>query len=111
MVGVRTGKIAVSFAVFNILMLVSRTAVTFQVPVLTKFVEHSSGTSDLLSIFNLIIIISGVATVFGAFLIISGVILAFLKGEPRNVATLIISGCGLLGVGYLAEKINPGGGE
>jgi hypothetical protein len=49
--------------------------------------------------------------VLGAFLIISGVILAFLKGEPRNVATLIISGCGLLGVGYLAEKINPGGGE
>lgn len=68
-VGVTTGKIAVSFAVFNILALVSRTAVTFQVPILTKYVENNPSSGDLLNIFNLIIIISGVATIFGAFLL------------------------------------------
>lgn len=69
LVGVRTGKIAVSFALFNILMLVSRVAVTFQVPILTKYVEGNPEAGSLLTIFNLIIIISGVATIFGALLI------------------------------------------
>lgn len=69
LVGVRTGKIAVSFALFNVLMLVSRLAVTFQVPILTKYVERDPGAGNLLTIFNLIIVISGVATIFGAFLI------------------------------------------
>lgn len=69
LVGVRTGKIAISFAVFNILMLVSRTAVTFQEPLLTKFVENNSSTNDLIRIFNIIIIVSGIATVVGALLI------------------------------------------
>lgn len=69
LVGVRTGKVAISFAVFNLLTLVSRVAVTFQVPLLTKFVENSSNSSELVKLFNLIIIISGLATIVGAFLI------------------------------------------
>jgi len=38
--GVRTGRIALSFSLFNILVLVSRTANTFQAPLLAKRVEH-----------------------------------------------------------------------
>jgi|GEM_PF-3874846 len=49
MVGVRTGKIAVSFAVFNILALVSRIAVTFQVPILTKYVDHHTWGKQLIT--------------------------------------------------------------
>jgi len=39
--GVRTGRIAVSFALFNILALVSRTSNTFQAPLLAKHVEQN----------------------------------------------------------------------
>lgn len=69
LVGVRTGKIAVTFALFNTLMLVSRLAVTFQAPILTKYVESNPGSSDVLTYFNLIIIVSGIATIIGAILI------------------------------------------
>lgn len=39
--GVRTGRIAVSFAIFNILVLVSRTSNTFQGPLLAKHIEQN----------------------------------------------------------------------
>ena len=39
--GIRTGRIAVSFALFNILVLVSRTSNTFQGPLLAKHVENN----------------------------------------------------------------------
>lgn len=68
LVGVRTGKIAASAAVFNILMLVSRVAVGLQGPLLTKFVESNPSSRDLINIFNIIIIVSGAATIAGAFL-------------------------------------------
>ena len=68
LVGVRTGKIAISYALFNILMLVSRVALTFQAPLLTKYVEGNP-TESLRSIFYWIILASGVATIIGAFLI------------------------------------------
>src|SRR5215475_13695815 len=41
--GVRTGRIALSFSLFNLLVLVSRTANTFQAPLLAKRVEHQLG--------------------------------------------------------------------
>lgn len=69
LVGVRTGKIAISFTVFNILSLISRIAVTFQDPLLTNYVEKNTYSVGLLHIFNLIILISGIASLFGAFLI------------------------------------------
>ncbi len=67
-VGVRTGKIAVSFALFNVLVLISRTANTIQVPMLTKFVEDSISDSVLLA-FYMIILAAFAATVVGATLI------------------------------------------
>src|SRR4051812_39163906 len=39
--GVRTGRIAVSFALFNILVLVSRTSNSFQGPFLAKRIERN----------------------------------------------------------------------
>lgn len=39
--GVRTGRVAVSLALFNVLVLVSRTSNTFQAPLLAKHVENN----------------------------------------------------------------------
>lgn len=67
-VGVRTGKIAVSFALFNILVLVARFASTIQSPILTKYVETNEGTNIVYS-FYMILISAGFATIIGAFCI------------------------------------------
>lgn len=109
MVGVRTGKIAVSFAVFNILTLVSRMAVTFQVPLLTKYVEHNSGSNDLLHIFNIIILVSGVATIAGAFLIPTFQRI-FYKGVlhfsvDRSIPKLVIHSFSKAGINYIKDCV------
>ena len=54
-VGIRTGRIAVSFALFNILVLVSRTANGFQAPLLASTIEKNinSGAGSNLSISGL----------------------------------------------------------
>jgi drug/metabolite transporter (DMT)-like permease len=43
--------------------------------------------------------------VYSGLLIISGVVLAFLKGDSGNVQTLVFGGCALLGAGAFAERI------
>jgi hypothetical protein len=70
-VGIRTGRIAVSFALFNILVLISRTAYGFQAPLLAKIIENNinSGSGENLFEFRLIIISCSVATIIGGFLI------------------------------------------
>lgn len=68
-VGVRTGKIAISSALFNALALISRTSNVFQLPILTKHVEQSVKSNNLLYEFNFILLIIFFATVIGAFLI------------------------------------------
>ncbi|MGG7144862.1 lipid II flippase Amj family protein [Clostridium nigeriense] len=109
LVGVRTGKIAVTFAVFNVLMLVSRTAVTFQSPLLTKFVESNSSSNDLIRIFNLIIVISGIASVVGAFLIptfqkmFSKAVNHF--SIERSIPKLILHSFSKTGVKYIRNSI------
>src|SRR5471032_2453852 len=70
--GVRTGRIAVSFALFNILVLVSRTSNSFQGPFLAKRIERniSNGvTQGLLTDFRWILLSATVATFVGALLI------------------------------------------
>lgn len=109
LVGVRTGKIAVTYSVFNILSLISRIAVTFQIPILTKYVEHNSDAGNLLGIFNLIIIISGIATVVGAFLIPTFQRI-FYKGVLRfsidkSIPKLIIHSFSKTGINYMKECI------
>jgi hypothetical protein len=70
-VGVRTGRIAVSFALFNILVLVSRTANGFQAPLLAKTIEDDIklGIPGNEGPFRLIILSCTLATITGAFLI------------------------------------------
>ena len=70
--GTRTRKIALSFALFNILALASRTAHSFQVPLLAKHVEQNilRGTlSNTESDFRWLLLAATLATVLGALLI------------------------------------------
>ncbi|MEI6576529.1 MAG: lipid II flippase Amj family protein [Bacteroidota bacterium] len=70
-VGIRTGRIAVSFALFNILVLISRTAYGFQAPLLAKTIENNirSGAGENNFEFRLIIFSCTIATIVGGFLI------------------------------------------
>ena len=70
--GVRTRRIAVSFALFSILVLVSRTSNSFLGPFLAKRVESNlAGTmmTNLLSDFRWLLVSASLATVAGALLI------------------------------------------
>ena len=70
--GVRTRRIAVSFALFNILVLVSRTANSFQSPFLAKRIEdhlHQAAQHSLLGDFRWLLFSATLATVAGGVLI------------------------------------------
>jgi len=69
--GVRTRRIAVSFALFNVLVLVSRTSNSFQGPFLAKRIEQGLGSAGgaLLADFRWLLLSASAATVVGAFLI------------------------------------------
>src|SRR6185312_9914042 len=70
--GVRTRRIAVSFALFSILILVSRTSNSFLGPFLAKRVESNLSASKaayLLMDFRWLLIAASVATITGAILI------------------------------------------
>jgi hypothetical protein len=68
--GVRTRQVAISISLFNVLVLLSRTANTFQAPILAKRVERTvtagaaGGTAD----FRWLLVAASVATVVGAVL-------------------------------------------
>jgi hypothetical protein len=66
--GVRTLRIAVSLSLFNILLLVSRTANSFQAPLLAKRVESSLTGSPAASIgdFRWLLVAASLATIAGA---------------------------------------------
>jgi hypothetical protein len=70
--GVRTRRIAVSLAVFNILLLVSRTANTFQGPLLAKHIERNilgGPFSNVEHDLRWLILAASLATFAGVFLI------------------------------------------
>jgi hypothetical protein len=70
--GIRTRWIAVSFALFGIIALVSRTANSFQGPFLAKRVEEDLAhhiAQGMLSDFRLLLLAATIATVVGALLI------------------------------------------
>lgn len=70
-VGIRTGRIAISFALFNILVLISRTANSFQGPLLESSIEKNikAGLGSNLGDFRLIIFSCTIATIIGGLLI------------------------------------------
>lgn len=70
-VAVKTGRIAISFAVFNVFALISRTANSIQAPLLAKTIEKTISTGDpknLLVVFRWILASTTVATIVGALL-------------------------------------------
>jgi len=70
-VGIKTGRIAVAFSVFNVLALVSRMAGAFQAPLLSKDVRNSmeaGDTSSVLLNMRLILLTATLATITGALL-------------------------------------------
>ena len=70
--GSRTGKIAISLALFNILVLVSRTSNSFQAPLLAKRIEHNllhGVTTQASADFRWLLLATSVATLLGALLI------------------------------------------
>jgi hypothetical protein len=69
--GVRTGRIALSFSLFNVLVLVSRTANTFQAPLLAKRVErglHAGPSAATIADFRWLLAAASIATIVGALL-------------------------------------------
>ena len=95
--GVRTRRIAVSFSLFNILILVSRTSNSFQGPFLAKRIESNiaGGVSHgLLADFRWILFSATLATIVGALLIptfqriFSHAVLHFQ--EHRSVSRLML---------------------
>jgi len=70
-VGISTGRIAISFALFNILVLISRTANGFQAPLLASSIEKNikSGLACNVTDFRLIILSCTLATIIGGLLI------------------------------------------
>ena len=105
--GVRTGRIAVSFALFNILILISRTSNTFQGPLLGKRVEANLGSPHLLTDFRWLLVAASIATVIGAVLvptfqrIFSRAVLNFQK--HRSMPRLLLSGLSPANISTLKE--------
>jgi Alternate to MurJ len=69
--GVRTRRIALAFSLFNALVLISRTANSFQAPLLAKRVEGNvlaGTTGDALEDFRWLLLAASLATIVGAFL-------------------------------------------
>jgi hypothetical protein len=73
--GVRTGRIAMSFALFNMLVLVSRTSNSFLGPFLAKRIENrlaTGGGSAALGDFRIVLASASIAVLVGIFLVPTG---------------------------------------
>jgi hypothetical protein len=110
--GVRTRRIAVSFALFNILVLVSRTSNSFQGPFLAKRVEEHllhPASSNLLSDFRWLLASATLATVAGAALIptfqrlFSGWVRDFQL--HRSVPRLLLHVCFRGGLAHIKDSV------
>ncbi len=119
--GVRTRRIAISFALFNILILVSRTSNSFQGPFLAKRVEGNllhPAAHGLVSDFRWLLLSATAATVVGAFLIptfqrvFSRAVLDFQV--YRSVPRLLMHICFRGGIDYVKGSVrlpSPGNVE
>ncbi|ABS34039.1 hypothetical protein RSJ21_07355 [Clostridium botulinum] len=111
-VGVRTGRIAISFAVFNVFALLSRTANTIQAPLLAKTIENSinlGNSEGLLYVFRWILLSTTLATVAGA-LMLPTFIKVFGKAVEsfsiyRSIPKLLFHGFSKSGVRQFKESV------
>lgn len=110
-VGIRTGKIAISFALFNILVLISRTANGAQAPLLASSIEKNlkSGIESNIGDFRLIILSCTIATIIGGFLIPTFQRLLSVAVDKfsiyKSVPKVIFYGFTKGGISYLKESI------
>ena len=112
MVAVKTGRIAISFALFNILALVSRTSNSFQAPLLAKNIEQNILTgshANVESEFRWLLISATLATIVGSFLIptfqrlFSKVVLKF--SATRSIPSLVLHAFSKSGIKHLRDNI------
>ncbi len=110
--GVRTRRIAVCFALFNILVLVSRTSNSFQGPFLAKRIEEDivQGLSQgLLADFRWLLLSATIATIVGAFLIPTFQRLFSLAvghfQVHRSLPKLLMHGFFKGGLGYVIDAV------
>jgi hypothetical protein len=110
-VGIRTGRIAISFALFNILGLISRTANGFQAPLLASSIEKNikSGVDSNLTDFRLIIFSCTIATIIGGLLIptfqriLSVAVTRF--SVYKSIPKVIFYGFSKGGINYLKDSV------
>jgi hypothetical protein len=112
--GVRTGKIAMSFALFNVLVLLSRLSNGFLGPFLANRIEDAlaRGTGEhLLGDFRLVLFSATLATIVGTIMVptvqrwFSSAIGQFQ--EHRSIARLLLHAFARGGIGYLKETTTP----
>ncbi|MHC1694261.1 MAG: lipid II flippase Amj family protein [Eubacteriales bacterium] len=111
-VGVRTGKIAVSFAVFNVFALISRTANSIQAPMLAKTIENTikqGNPQSLLYVFRWILFSTTFATIIGA-LLMPTFIRIFSKSVEkfsiyRSIPNLILHGFSKAGIEQFRDSV------
>ncbi len=111
--GVRTRRIAVSFALFNVLVLVSRTSNSFQGPFLAKRVEQNLAhpvSNALLADFRWLLFSATCATIVGALLIptfqrlFSRAVVHFQV--HRSIPQLLLHGFSRGGIGHIREAVS-----
>ncbi len=110
-VGIRTGRIAISFALFNILVLISRTANGFQAPLLASSIERNikDGLASNIMDFRMIILSCTVATLVGGLMIpsfqrlLSGAVNKF--SVYKSVPKVLFYGFTKGGITYIKENV------
>jgi hypothetical protein len=110
--GVRTGRIAVSFTLANLLLLVARTSNTFQAPLLAKHVEQKILSGDIANVetsMRWLILAASLAT-FVAILLIPTSQRMFSKaieafGSYRSVPRLLVNTFSWAGLSELRSSI------
>jgi hypothetical protein len=109
--GVRTRRLAVSFSLFNILVLVSRTAGTFQAPLLARRLESAihAGRDAFPHDLRLVLVMGSLATIAGA-LLIPTFQNAFTKAVRgfniyRSVPRLLVHGFSKAGLLHLRDSV------
>jgi Alternate to MurJ len=110
--GVRTRRVALAFSLFNALVLISRTANSFQAPLLAKRVERNvlAGTTEgALAEFRWLLLAASLATIVGALLTPTAQRL-FSRGvsaltRRRSLPRLMFAALSPQGLGALRESI------
>ena len=110
--GTRTGRIAVSFALFNILVLISRTSNSFQAPILAKRVEENllgGLETGWIADFRWLLLAAAFATLCGAVLIptfqrVFGKAIESFSTR-QSIPHLLLHGFSKAGVSHLRDSI------